>query len=487
MLINQKINQSIGLLRKLQSDWVAHKYQELTQILAIIIVSIVIGLVPPLLSPESWLGVGVVTVTLSAAIGISLLVYAGATGRAWAITVALFFVALAMEGTLRRRELTASNLDAQTMVKLLIWAIGLAIGVANHKYVKKSIIESPGIRWLFFFSVWALLSTTYSSIPAYTFGGGFAFLSLILIGATAINKAGENSIYLPVLYACGLITTSAIALYILAPEFVVTLSEGGLIPRLSGLTGSPNNLGRVASLALLFSFFAVQRRIISFAHPAILLIVATSILCLGLSWSRTSAAALIVAVIAIQLRNKPGAILVGLAASATLFLGLLLSDFNWNTLVQMISRRGSIDELLTFTGRTAIWEYNWQKFLEQPLIGHGYGATKLLMPEEFRTSLGWTSTSAHNMILQALVTTGIIGTAFIILALFWQIKVFLLKPSDFPDAIFLYVLMTGLFEPGAVGVAPNLFSLIWVLSLAMPRDKHISQNELLTTTQSKHI
>jgi exopolysaccharide production protein ExoQ len=431
--------------------------------------AIFLGLLTPLLGLESWIGLAVILAGFSILLTAFGILFAGVQGRHWAIWFVFFVVAVVMEGTLRRRELTSTGMDGQTLFKLLVWAGGFVIGAAHYSYVKLALQRSLGLRWLLGFGVWALISTFYSLTPTYTFGGGFAFLALIFFVASVIERTGAKSVLMPMIFACGLLTVTAAVLYVVAPSIAVAQLEGGSTPRLAGLTGSPNNLGRVASLGLLFIFFAVQQRLIRLWRLDIALIAISCLACLALSWSRTSIAALIISILVVKLRRRPWLLLGAAVLTLTAFLLLLVSDFNWNNLVKLISRRGSIEELLTFTGRTAIWDFNWQKFLQQPIIGYGYGATKLLLPAGFRTYFGWTTTSAHSMILQAIVTTGLVGGLFVIATLIWQLKAFFRQPADFPDAIFVYVVLSGLLEAGAVGVAPNMLTFIWVMSLAIPR------------------
>ena len=254
------------------------------------------------------------------------------------------------------------------------------------------------------------------------------------------------------------------------PNAVITPTEGGQFLRLSGLTGSPNTLGRVASIGLLFLYFAVSEKLVTPWRFDIMVITLSAVACLGLSWSRTSIIALVLSIGTIILRKHLWQFILGTAFTFATLLGLLVVDFNWDNLVRLVSRRGSLDELITFTGRTDVWNFIWGEFLKQPFIGYGYGSTKLLMPTGYHTSMGWTSTSAHNMLLQCLVTTGIIGTFIVMLVLLHQTRNFFKRPHDVADAILVYVLVSGLFEPGAVGLSPNFLTLIWLISLTIPRE-----------------
>lgn len=459
-------------------------------VITAIVIAIILGFVPPLLGLETWSGLAIVLASLTLLFGAASTLYAGARGRPWAIGLTLFVVALVMEGTVRRRELTASGMDGQTLVKLLVWAGGLGIGIVNYKHLKAVLARAAGLRWLLVFSAWALMSSVYSLTPTYTFGGGFALLALIFFTATAIERGGEDSMLKPMIFSCGLLGVSAVVLYFVAPGIAVAQTEGGAIPRLAGLTGSPNNLGRVASLGLLFSFFAWHRKLIQLWRPDVALIVIACmacLACLALSWSRTAIAALVVAILVVKLRRRPWLVAVLATGATALYLLLLILNFDWNNLVGLISRRGSIEELLTFTGRTAIWEYGWSKFLENPIIGYGYGATKLLIPEGFRTFYGWTTESAHNMILQTLVTTGLIGTVLVIGAIAWQLNAFFRQPADLPDAIFIYVMVAGLFEAGAGGITPNMLTLVWIMSLVIPRDSQRLQTPLAAPSNAENL
>ena len=76
------------------------------------------------------------------------------------------------------------------------------------------------------------------------------------------------------------------------------------------------------------------------------------------------------------------------------------------------------------------------------------------------------------MLLQCLVTTGIIGTFIVMLVLLHQTRNFFKRPHDVADAILVYVLVSGLFEPGAVGLSPNFLTLIWLISLTIPRESN---------------
>ncbi|RNC73208.1 MAG: O-antigen ligase family protein [Desulfuromonadales bacterium] len=404
--------------------------------------------------------------TLAAVLAV---LYAGVQGRSWAISLYFLVVAFTIDAMLRRRGLTDTGMDSQTIFKLLVWGGAFLVGVMNFAHIKRALEAASALRWMLAFALWCLFSTVYSIAPAYTFGGGFAFVALICFVAVAVQTIGPERLALSVIHACGLLTISAVILYIVMPSAAVSLLEGGSIARLAGLTGSPNNLGRAAAIALFFIYCAVRSKQVTLRRPDIIAIIIASVACLVLSWSRTSIIALVLSIGVLMVRRRVLLSVWGAAAVSALLLVLVMADFNWDTLVRVISRRGSLHELTTFTGRTAIWDYTWGAFLKEPLLGYGYGSTKMLLPSGFRTVFGWTTTSAHNMVLQTLVTTGLIGAVPVVAALLLQVRDFFKRPHDLADGIFILVLYSGLFEAGAVGVAPNLLTIIWLICLSIPR------------------
>lgn len=67
--------------------------------------------------------------------------------------------------------------------------------------------------------------------------------------------------------------------------------------------------------------------------------------------------------------------------------------------------RGDWTNVFTLTGRTRIWESLWPYILDAPLIGWGFWADRLLVDEE-----------AHDALIGALITSGLLGTLLFLAA-----------------------------------------------------------------------
>ena len=84
------------------------------------------------------------------------------------------------------------------------------------------------------------------------------------------------------------------------------------------------------------------------------------------------------------------------------------------------ARRGETDEQMqSINGRTILWEAIWGEFKKSPLIGHGYFVTS--KHGEIDVWSGPANRTAHNVLLQVLASTGVIGA----ILFFWG----LIKPA----------------------------------------------------------
>ena len=113
----------------------------------------------------------------------------------------------------------------------------------------------------------------------------------------------------------------------------------------------------------------------------------------------------------------------------------------------------------TLTGRTTIWEEGWHLFLQSPWWGYGFQADRVYINGQHM----------HNVLLQALVQSGILGTVALILAilLVWYlvIKIYILHPPQDPSVLALEV--PGILLYFTVSSIPEstfaFFGAVWML------------------------
>lgn len=319
------------------------------------------------------------------------------------------------------------------------------------------------IKWLTMFSLLGLGSTVYSLTPAFTFGAGVAAISYCALAVCVSTHLTERQILYSLLI--GILIMLILSLLMYGMGWGMTIQAGALEQRLGGLAGSPNTLGRTASLALLVISVLVFRYQLPIYSWYILASISLALTCLLLSDSRTALVSISIAIGFYFLRKR---LILGMIAIGIICItGLLLIniDIPWRHLGKSLARTGQFNEVITLTGRTEIWYATWKAFIEQPMLGYGFGATKVLLPEVYRGYWGFTVTQAHNFMLQTAVTTGIVGLLFALMTLVRLGIAYVKSPKPFPILVLGYLLIYGLTEPGPVGPAPNILTLFWALSL----------------------
>jgi O-antigen ligase len=75
------------------------------------------------------------------------------------------------------------------------------------------------------------------------------------------------------------------------------------------------------------------------------------------------------------------------------------------------SRGQTAEQLAALSGRTEMWTAIWESYLQSPWIGHGYFVTS--STGELYVWFTWANWTAHNLWLQTLATTGLVGAALL--------------------------------------------------------------------------
>lgn len=92
--------------------------------------------------------------------------------------------------------------------------------------------------------------------------------------------------------------------------------------------------------------------------------------------------------------------------------GLELADRTFGSALGYARRGETDDQTQSINGRTLLWEAVWDEFKKSPVIGHGYFVSSKL--GEIDVWDGPSNKTAHNVLLQVLVSTGVIGAILFI-------------------------------------------------------------------------
>lgn len=413
----------------------------------------------------SVFGLAVRTVIALAPLFALAILIGGAVGARVALLTLLVLMFVMTDLSIRQRALTDTSLDAQNVVKLAVWGLGLLVAVFHRDALRRALSGTPHM-WLLLFALWCTATALYSPIPMYTLGGGIAFVAMVLFAIVVRSRMPDALVLKAGLYTFGCLTWLALAMYLAIPDRAMAAMEGGSIMRLAGPFGSPNNLGRIAAIALLMCTWSLLTRTHRLTSPGLVLVSVGAIACLYLSQSRTAGLAFCLSVLVLlAIRRASWAFgLLALTAAAALVWSLL--DIRIDDVAALVSRTGHVSELTTMTGRTTIWQFVWGEIQKEPLLGYGFASTKYTIPLGYRDYWGWTTASAHNMWLQVWMTTGLVGVVLLAAALLSQV-LYCWRTEDVVSAsLLIFVLILGLAEGSALGPAPNVLTVVWALWMA---------------------
>lgn len=390
--------------------------------------------------------------------------YAAGLGGEKSIAALLLLIIVVTELSLRRRAYEDAGIDAQTLAKMAIWGVGLLVALLNWKVLREALRE-PATALLALTMVWFVGTAVYSPIRLYSFGSGIAMLGVVLFGAVARRSVREAWLLKGSTAALTALLLLGLALYVVAPERAMAPTEGGTLLRLAAPFGTPNQLGRVAGLVILFVCVGLFRGVLGVRSLLVWVGLPAALACLYLSLSRTGFGAAVISLLVLYAVRRP---MRGFIAAILLAAGVLvfvLLDFRVSDLAALVSRTGRVSEIASMTGRTEIWSFVWSEILKEPILGYGYASTKLLIPTLYRTFWGWTTMHAHNMWLQTWFTTGLIGVGLLAATLAAQLA-YCRRSGDLESfAILVFVLIFGMTEAAHVAAAPSIVNVFWALWL----------------------
>lgn len=259
----------------------------------------------------------------------------------------------------------------------------------------------------------ALVSTSYSLDPFYTFVRSVSFVALygFLLGLYVWLKDSENidKVIQSIFYVVVVIALANFVSLLLMGDLVWWVAEKS---RFSGLWGHPNMMGAFSMISYPVVFWKYSRT----KFPQKLLIIALMLILAVLQILTGSRTSILAASFGISLwfllqrkRLALIALLIGLAIG-----GILI--FQSSSLSGSFERDTGFDRsLTTLTGRTEFWSETLSLIKEKPLTGYGFGiAGKILSESDYfnpdvRLWSGSTRSSLHNGYISIFSGVGIVG------------------------------------------------------------------------------
>jgi O-antigen ligase len=341
------------------------------------------------------------------------------------------------------------GLDLLAIAKLAIRAAILSVGVwlglrliankdsATRFYCHRGTVALSILMPWFAFLAWAFLSALWSPLKSVSIGQAAGLASMLVLTIVVAVFAQSRRVREQILAGLNLMFIGfsgfTITLHCIWPEASGMIRDYSL----DGATGvvHPTAAGANASLGLVFAFWNWLRIPVARSRVLCAFTMALHLGLLILSHSRSALGMLLFTVglggvWGLNLQAK-GRWLVSLSVAGLL---LIIMDPGFGkvqsmleSIFEFLARGQSADQIQQVSGRAEMWAMVWKEYLGAIWFGHGY----------FVTSASGTldvwhakqSYTAHNVVLQLLVSTGLIGTAIFL----WggvRILGFLAWPSD---------------------------------------------------------
>jgi len=343
--------------------------------------------------------------------------------RLYQIGTVVYVSILVLHGTYFRTRVAAEVpiVDWYVIARLAMCSIGFILGL---RLTPRHIARGFGFKVSLCYVLATVVSATTSPYRGTVIG-----YCILLTGAyflmTGLVYAAENPSQLERLERLWWVTISIliakdVATFILLPG-LHPISESGGSRWGMGVTHA-NQISMYAGIAFWLSFRGQKAKM-----PGILwLIRGFLFLVMIQAVSRVSLMAWLLAGFCYSFYANRNYILrfvlipASIAIVAFFMLNLSL-EAGWSNRIAHYATRGQDKEgLSSFTGRTRIWKHVLRKVPQSPLIGHGYGVSRLTMGPisgwDFRPS------HCHNEFLEISFNTGFLGLASFLGMLFYSSK-----------------------------------------------------------------
>jgi len=297
--------------------------------------------------------------------------------------------------------------DPQIVATYLLGAV-LIFSVVTAGNLFGQVHRGLLVRMLVLFVAACLASSLNSRVPLFSIWRSFEVALLTLWAFVMIRDASvasDPSRAIRAFYWISVAILIGVLIGLVINPSGAWILEGD-VARLVGTTGysiNPNDIGAIAAVITVGCYVrAVERASLIYAVAA-----ASFLVVCYISYSRGSFIALAVglaaATVMLGRQARRRAMLYSMGVCAALAVGAvaLVSHEVRDFFVFLMTRGHETENLESLGGRLQLWEFGLQTFRENPVLGTGYGT----YPE------GLEGGHFHNVFIELLVTTGIVGTA----------------------------------------------------------------------------
>ena len=227
--------------------------------------------------------------------------------------------------------------------------------------------------------------------PADTIVSCVLLFCTLLFAMAMVSQLSVKDILIGLTIGYSMIVLPSLAISPFAVSFApVNADSLGEADRLRGFANHPVSLAAVCAMLMVccaaLMYYMPKRR------PILIGIIILALATLMLSQSRMALVAVLISGFIFWPRVRPGAswlIPIGVLAATAITLttaSIGLENILPNELVKLVSRSGNVNELLTLTGRSVIWDFTLHQIAEAPILGHGHNSSEPIFLERFTFS-----------------------------------------------------------------------------------------------------
>lgn len=383
----------------------------------------------------------------------------------WIGMVLLVAVVLLAEASFRDRSWEDNSVDLQVLVQLLLCG---ACGLYGLWHLPRTwpVLRRFPAAWGLLFGLWALATVPFAADKARAAVACFALWSVLCFAPAVLLRLGGRRTVLALLTGVLLLLAGSWLTFFALPELGVTVSADDDLEGCTRLAGlhHPNGNGCLAAMALALLLALGATRALRWR--TLLAPLGFAVATLWLAGSRTAGLAALAVVAAAglsQLSTKARAMLV----CWTIVLAAVAIGWGIDTqsMASQASRTGDAHEIYTLTGRTELWGYFVDEILSSPLVGYGYGCS-LYVTSEVPTGGTWVAMHAHNLFLDVMLATGVVGGLLVAAMFLAQLRGLLTCPQPVVDLLLVLVFVAGIPEAVLFNKLPtNAFTIAWLIAL----------------------
>lgn len=332
-----------------------------------------------------------------------------------ALAIGFFVLGYSMtDFTVRHGGVNPGGFDLQSLLKGGIWALVLVFGLVHG--ARHLRFDAP-LTLLGLYAAFAFGSAFYSPALVLGIGSAVALLALATWAGFVANLdiKWHTRMWTALFMTLSLLAAISIVLYFVAPDWARDYKSAGA-GRLRGLTGSGNSLGPLCSVATIAGLFAVRMAKTVRLRALYLAFLSLNLIALALSQSRSAMVGLAAAIILPVCIARPilfPFLAAGLVGGGWLMTSPEVMKSVLDVLAITVSRTGDVREVTSMTGRSDIWLAVYKLWLQSPMFGFGLASPRQLISEA-PISRWQTYESAHNWLLESLLSFGVVGTSLLV-------------------------------------------------------------------------